>query len=416
MTSTTIEPNPQYHHCYLLQSLSNPSKTYIGYTTNPIRRIKQHNGIIKGGAYQTTKYRPWDMTCVISGFSNDVDGLKFEWAWQNPNKSLIFRSGFDTSTTTSSNSGSTKKSSRRSKSHNQGSSKALVNLLLKNCGKNNYQKQLTILMVLLCQSESYKYSSLSIYFTKDEYRLLFLDLFLGNKMSNNEDFDDDDEDMAGLYNWCHSLPSQMKCNTVSSLEELPFYIEVQENKMRKKKQKKKNHDDNHNQSKRKRQLVGDKEDCDGILKDIQNLSLIYDNCDDDDDDDDSMDTSSNENANSYGYRFHCNDCNQTNERDQVINLLLDSSDEEVDDQSNLKNSISSDDCTIDLTSKHNTLDGMVQNISSSVNRHPTHELGCSVSSDSDIIDLISPCEQKKKTCLNYDSDELSNGTIDLCSP
>jgi predicted GIY-YIG superfamily endonuclease len=40
------------HHCYILFNDVN-NKTYVGYTTNLQRRIRQHNGEIKGGAKYT---------------------------------------------------------------------------------------------------------------------------------------------------------------------------------------------------------------------------------------------------------------------------------------------------------------------------------------------------------------------------
>jgi predicted GIY-YIG superfamily endonuclease len=72
--------------CYLLKSLNEKylGETYIGFTDDPLKRIRQHNGIIKGGAKKTSKKRPWSIVLVISNFPNKILALKFEWAWQNP--------------------------------------------------------------------------------------------------------------------------------------------------------------------------------------------------------------------------------------------------------------------------------------------------------------------------------------------
>lgn len=66
-------------YCYLLESeISNP--TYVGFTVNPKRRIRQHNGELAGGAKATTKCRPYRMICHISGFKTKRHALQFEWA------------------------------------------------------------------------------------------------------------------------------------------------------------------------------------------------------------------------------------------------------------------------------------------------------------------------------------------------
>lgn len=78
-----------FFSCYLLSSLNPRGKgrTYIGFTVNPARRIRQHNGDIMHGAHKTRKLRPWEMVVVVYGFPTKVDALKFEWAWQNPCRS-----------------------------------------------------------------------------------------------------------------------------------------------------------------------------------------------------------------------------------------------------------------------------------------------------------------------------------------
>ena len=79
---------------YLLTPKNSPfrnHKTYIGFSTNPLRRQRQHNGEISNGAWKTSKYRPWDIICVITGFADKISALKFEWMWQHPYKSKSSR-------------------------------------------------------------------------------------------------------------------------------------------------------------------------------------------------------------------------------------------------------------------------------------------------------------------------------------
>ncbi|GLT80664.1 hypothetical protein SLA2020_520910 [Shorea laevis] len=79
--------------CYLLTSLSPRHKghTYIGFTVNPHRRIRQHNGEIGSGAWRTKSRRPWEMVLCIYGFPTNVSALQFEWAWQHPKESVAVR-------------------------------------------------------------------------------------------------------------------------------------------------------------------------------------------------------------------------------------------------------------------------------------------------------------------------------------
>ncbi|MQL98876.1 hypothetical protein Taro_031596 [Colocasia esculenta] len=64
--------------CYLLCSLCPRYKghTYIGFTINPRRRIRQHNGEIRCGAWRTKCKRPWEMILCIYGFPSKVSALQ----------------------------------------------------------------------------------------------------------------------------------------------------------------------------------------------------------------------------------------------------------------------------------------------------------------------------------------------------
>ena len=79
--------------CYLLRSLdpAHPRSTYVGFTVNPLRRVRQHNGEIQGGARRTKKKRPWAFVALVDGFASQVEALQFEWAWQHPGRSLAVR-------------------------------------------------------------------------------------------------------------------------------------------------------------------------------------------------------------------------------------------------------------------------------------------------------------------------------------
>lgn len=85
--------NGKFFACYLLVSLSprHKGQTYIGFTVNPRRRIRQHNGELMCGAWRTKRKRPWEMVFCIYGFPSHVSALQFEWAWQHPRESLAVR-------------------------------------------------------------------------------------------------------------------------------------------------------------------------------------------------------------------------------------------------------------------------------------------------------------------------------------
>lgn len=65
-------------HIYLLSNDISGS-TYIGCTTNPDRRLRQHNREIKGGARSTFKYYGhWYIHMVLSGFDSRSSAMRWE--------------------------------------------------------------------------------------------------------------------------------------------------------------------------------------------------------------------------------------------------------------------------------------------------------------------------------------------------
>ncbi|XP_021617692.1 structure-specific endonuclease subunit SLX1 isoform X2 [Manihot esculenta] len=59
---------------YLILSTNAPIKTYVGVTNNFSRRLKQHNGELKGGAKASRAGRPWIGACIIRGFDDQSEG------------------------------------------------------------------------------------------------------------------------------------------------------------------------------------------------------------------------------------------------------------------------------------------------------------------------------------------------------
>lgn len=64
--------------------ISNKRYSYVGATNDTNQRIRKHNGEISGGAKYTKSKGPgWTYVCIISGFKDKINALRFEWAFKN---------------------------------------------------------------------------------------------------------------------------------------------------------------------------------------------------------------------------------------------------------------------------------------------------------------------------------------------
>lgn len=66
--------------CYCL--VSEKGTTYVGFSTNVDRRLRQHNCEIQGGA-KATHGKTWKRICTVLGFPTQQSALQFEWKWKH---------------------------------------------------------------------------------------------------------------------------------------------------------------------------------------------------------------------------------------------------------------------------------------------------------------------------------------------
>lgn len=57
--------------------ITDGTRTYIGSTTDVVRRLRQHNGEIRGGA-KSTRGRKWELVCHLDGFENRSSACRWE--------------------------------------------------------------------------------------------------------------------------------------------------------------------------------------------------------------------------------------------------------------------------------------------------------------------------------------------------
>lgn len=63
-----------YYYVYIIQSVNNQDKYYVGFTVDLKKRLKKHN---EGGSTYTAKYKPWQLKTAIA-FDEKDKALKFE--------------------------------------------------------------------------------------------------------------------------------------------------------------------------------------------------------------------------------------------------------------------------------------------------------------------------------------------------
>lgn len=75
-------------YCYILRCIDDNHKnlTYNGSTNNMIKRLRQHNGILKGGA-KATHGKQWEIYVIMTGFKTHKEALSCEWRIKHPTNS-----------------------------------------------------------------------------------------------------------------------------------------------------------------------------------------------------------------------------------------------------------------------------------------------------------------------------------------
>jgi predicted GIY-YIG superfamily endonuclease len=66
--------------CYCLEQ-EGSRRTYVGYTVNLRRRLRQHNKDLVGGA-KYTRQGVWHLRWVVTGFETKNIAMSFEWNWK----------------------------------------------------------------------------------------------------------------------------------------------------------------------------------------------------------------------------------------------------------------------------------------------------------------------------------------------
>ena len=72
-----IDSDKKMYCCYIIE---NGRSTYVGITNNRLKRLRQHNSEISGGAKYTSSRGPgWKYVCVITNLDK-ITSMQLEWA------------------------------------------------------------------------------------------------------------------------------------------------------------------------------------------------------------------------------------------------------------------------------------------------------------------------------------------------
>lgn len=74
------------YYCYIVFNSNN--NTYNGYTVNTVRRLRQHNGFLKGGARATHNRGPWEFLIILtsSEWNCISTAMQHEWSIKYPTR------------------------------------------------------------------------------------------------------------------------------------------------------------------------------------------------------------------------------------------------------------------------------------------------------------------------------------------
>jgi len=73
---------------YLVYLLKCENLSYVGMTNDIFKRLRQHNGEIKGGARYTSKRKGWYPVLIIDGFQDMKSAMQCEWRLKRGKKGV----------------------------------------------------------------------------------------------------------------------------------------------------------------------------------------------------------------------------------------------------------------------------------------------------------------------------------------